>query len=142
MLVKVSRKYCGTFGIFNKGTNSVVMKDNASAPFEMDDALARVHLERGILVAGDADEEEAAEAFEEETLPEEPEEASEEISEELPGEEEVPDGIPEENPEDADDLESINDYKVLKQMAKEAGINPVGKNKQELKDAIRESREA
>ncbi|MCR5824434.1 MAG: hypothetical protein K6G60_08395 [Lachnospiraceae bacterium] len=139
MLVKVSKKYCGTFGIFNEGTGSVIKKDNTSAPFEMDDALAASHIKNGILVTADDEEEPvsdaAPEAFEED--PEDFEE-SEEMSEEIPSE--VPEGIPEELPADEEDLDSITDYKVLKELAKEAGVNPVGKNKEELRKAIREAR--
>ena len=145
MLVKVSRKYCGSLGVFNEATGSVKLKDNTSAPFEMDDALAKVHIENGILVEASDDEEEdetpvitedaeAPEAFEEDPADEE------EPADEIP--EEVPSGIPDELPTEGDDLEKITDYKLLKKMAKEAGINPVGKNKEELRAAIRESRQS
>lgn len=145
MLVKVSRKYCGSLGVFNEATNSVNLKDSASAPFEMDDALAKVHIENGILVEASDDEEEdeapvipeeaeAPEAFEEDPADEE------ESADEIP--EEIPSGIPDELPTEGDDLEKITDYKLLKKLAKEAGVNPVGKNKEELRAAIRESRQA
>ncbi len=144
MLVKVSKKYCGTLGLFNPSTNSVIQKDNTSAPFDMDDALAASHIKNGILVTADTNEEapviEAASTVVEEdpTDYETPEETTEEISEEIPSE--VPEGIPEELPEDEEELDSITDYKVLKELAKKAGVNPVGKNKEELRNAIREAR--
>lgn len=143
MLVKVSRKYCGTLGVFNKDIGSVVQKDNASAPFELDDALALVHIDKGILVKADAVEDvqpvkapEKKEEYKPVEVPQEPSDAD--IPDELPGED--PDGIPEDNPADEDDLDSITDYKVLKQLAKEAGVNPIGKTKDELKEAIREAK--
>lgn len=144
MLVKVSRKYCGNLGVFNEATNSVNLKDSASAPFEMDDALARVHIKNGVLVEASDNEEEpdALDIPEEITVPEEAEEdvADDEIPGDIP--EEIPSGIPDELPTEGDDLEKITDYKLLKKLAKEAGVNPVGKNKEELRAAIRESRQA
>lgn len=147
MLVKVSKKYFGTFGVHNEQTNSIEMKDQKSAPFELSDALALSHIRNGILVAADDAEEEPDSIVQEET-PDIPVPEAE-ILPEAPAEaEEIPDGIPEELPEmpeteettDGDDLDSITDYKVLKEMAKEAGINPFGKNKEELRAAIREAR--
>ena len=144
MLVKVSQKYCGTFGIFNKDTNSVIQKDKTSAPFEMDDALAMRHIKNGILVNAYDPEEECVTMSEPEKSDDDPaeQEESAEMTEEdslqeLPPE--APGGIPEELPTDEEDLDSITDYKALKQMAKEAGINPFGKNKDELRAAIREA---
>ena len=144
MLVKVSKKYCGTLGLFNPDTNSITQKDNTSAPFEMDDALALSHMKNGILVKADDKEEEPMineEPFTEmPTDVEKTQEESENMEELL---ESVPDGIPDELPEELpseeDDLEKITDYKVLVKMAKKAGINPFGKNKEELREAIREA---
>ena len=144
MLVKVSKKYCGTLGIFNEDTNSIVQKDNTSAPFELDDALALRHIKNGILVNADDPEDECATMPESEEVDdnpadqEEPDEMTEDSSREEPFSE-TSEGIPEELPTDEEDLDSITDYKALKQMAKEAGINPFGKNKDELRAAIREA---
>ena len=144
MLVKVSKKYFGKFGVYNELTNSIEMKDQKSAPFELNDALASFHLKNGVLVAADDTEEEQIPApIKEETVAEVP------VSEPEEGiEEEIGDSIPEELPEmpeesqqsGTDDLDSITDYKVLKEMAKEAGINPFGKTKDELREAIRKTR--
>ena len=62
----------------------------------------------------------------------------EESEEDIPMD--IPERIPDENPGEEDDLDSITDYKVLKSMAKDAGINPFGKTKDEIRTAIREKR--
>lgn len=148
MLVKVSSRYFGVFGLYNEGTNAVLKKDRTSAPFEIDDALAPVYIEKGILV--DASRPEALEEGTLQETPEDldlPEDMPEDVTEEPLREEseedipmDIPERIPEENPGEEDDLDSITDYKVLKSMAKDAGINPFGKTKDELRTAIREKR--
>lgn len=143
MLVKVSSRYFGVFGLYNEDTNAVLKKDRTSAPFEIDDALAPVYIEKGVLV--DASRPEALEEGALQEAPEDldlledmPEDVAEESEEDIPMD--IPERIPEENPGEEDDLDSITDYKVLKSMAKDAGINPFGKTKDELRTAIREKR--
>ena len=140
MLVKVSKKYFGTLGIFNEDTNSIIQKDKTSAPFELDDALALPHLKNGILVMADDKEKTSSEIP---AVFEVKQEVVDDLQEpeavdEIPSD--IPEDIPDELPIDEEDLDSITDYKVLKKMAKEVGINPFGKNKDELREAIREAK--
>lgn len=116
MLVKVSQKYAGLYGLHKEDIKSVIIKTRESTPFEEDDALSLRMIEKGILVRADADEAEA-----------EPEESTEEISEELPAEDEEA------------DLESLS-MKELKEIASEYGISyKVGMSKADLINAINES---
>lgn len=49
MLVKVSGGYCGSFGLFDESTMSIRAKRSGDPPFELDDSLAKAHLESGVL---------------------------------------------------------------------------------------------
>lgn len=104
MIVKVSDRYKGVYGHFNKTLNTVEAKRAGDPPFEVSEDIAERHIKSGVLVALDA-------------KPSEPEPAEPEAK--------VIAQQPVSEPKSFDDMS----FPELKAAAKERGINIVGKKR-------------
>lgn len=126
MLVKVSQKYAGLYGLHKEDTKSVTIKTRESAPFEEDDALSLRMISKGILEKA----EEVAES--EENTPDEAKKAADpEVKEE---------NTDLEQEETGDEPLEKKTISELREIAKGYGITfKVGMSKDDLANAIREA---
>lgn len=126
MLVKVSQKYAGLYGLHKEDTKSVTIKTRESAPFEEDDALSLRMISKGILEKA----EKVAES--EKNIPDEAEKAADpEVTEENADPEQ------EETGDEPLEKKTIGE---LREIAKGYGITfKVGMSKDDLANAIREA---
>lgn len=126
MLVKVSQKYAGLYGLHKEDTKSVTIKTRESAPFEEDDALSLRMISKGILEKA----EKVAES--EENTPDEAEKAADpEVTEE---------NADLEQEETGDEPLEKKTISELREIAKGYGITfKVGMSKDDLANAIREA---
>ncbi len=143
MLVKVSKKFSGILGVFDKNTGTVRTKTSASAPFEYDDALAAKSIAEGVLIPADEEEAEIPDK-----TPVDVPDKGEAAPDDIPGENPEGDSSEESSEEDseeaseddaADDVSEYEDmtYNDLRKVAKEAGINTVGMTKGEIIEQLR-----